>query len=222
MQVLCEATHVNRLADAVSSLPEEPGIQEALKRMAGSVMQPDDRTFSQGKDMLWEVVLLADLRQRGLRARAEEPDIMVDFGSGDYPIACKKIWSENNVEHQIKKAGKQLAPFGNGGIIALNLDDLTPAGHLIDQSNKAGLRQFLAEYNLAFIARHRSIMQRSILDGRCDGFIISTAANALLTDEKPQLNLGSQTSLWHLAEGNPAAHGRFLEFVRAQSPLIPG
>lgn len=216
IQVLCEAAHVNRLADAVSSLPDEPGIQEALKRMAGSVMQPDDRSFSPGKDMLWEVVLLAELRQRGLRAWAGEPDIMVDFGSGDYPIACKKIWSENNVENQIKKGGKQLAPFGNGGIVALNLDDLIPAGHLVRQPDMAAATDFMSEFNLAFVERHRGVLQRAIVNGRCDGFIISTTANALLTDEETQFNLVSQTSLWHLAGGIAETFQRFRGFAEAQ------
>ena len=100
-RVVWEAAFVNRLADAVTNLPDEPGIQEALKRMAGSVMQPDDRNTSQGKDALWELVLLSDLKSRGLAAKAAEPDILVDFGMGDYPIACKKIWSESGVEKRV-------------------------------------------------------------------------------------------------------------------------
>ncbi|WP_205929461.1 hypothetical protein [Rhizobium leguminosarum] len=47
-----------------------------------------------------------------MQGKAAEPDIVVDFGMGDYPIACKKIWSERNVESQVRKGTKQLAPFG--------------------------------------------------------------------------------------------------------------
>jgi hypothetical protein len=75
----------------VIALPAEPGIKEALKRMAGSDMRPDSRDPSQGKDALWEVMLLGDLRERGITAIAAEPDILVTLEFGDYPIACKKI-----------------------------------------------------------------------------------------------------------------------------------
>lgn len=217
IRVLCEAAHVNRLADAINSLPDESGIQEALKRMAGNVMQPDDRATSQGKDMLWEVALLADLINYGLSGRAVEPDIMVDFGMGDYPIACKKIWSEKNVEKNVSKGAKQLAPFENGGVIALNLDDLTPAGHVVVQPDKSSAKQFLADFNMAFVDRHRHILQRAIMDGKCDGFIISTTAVAILEKEETQLFLATQSSLWHLKEATLEARERFLTFAHAQS-----
>lgn len=217
IRVLCEAAHVNRLADAIASLPDEPGIQEALRRMAGSVMQPDDRSNSQGKDALWEVALLADLRRHGLSGIAAEPDIVVTFGKGDYPIACKKIWSENGVEKQVSKGAKQLQPLGNGGIIALNLDDLTPAGHLVAQPDKTSAKQFLNDFNMQFINRHRNVLQRAIMDEKCDGFIISTTAAAALSEEKTAFNLVTQSSLWHLKEASPAALERFVAFAQAQS-----
>lgn len=215
-RVLCEAAHVNRLADAITYLPDEPGIQEALKRMAGNVMQPDDRSTSQGNDALWEVVLLADLKKNGLSGRAAEPDIVVDFGMSDYPIACKKIWSENGVEKHVSKGAKQIAPFGNGGIIALNLDDLTPAGHVVSQSNKVVAKQFLDDFNMAFVERHRNVLQQAIMDGKCDGFIISTTAVAVLEEEETPLYLATQSSLWHLKEASSEARERFLAFAQVQ------
>ncbi|CAE6858105.1 MULTISPECIES: hypothetical protein [Paraburkholderia] len=217
IRVLSEAAYVNRLADAITYLPDEPGIQEALRRMAGSVMQPDDRSNSQGKDALWEVVLLADLRKNGLAGTAAEPDIVVNFDKGDYPIACKKIWSENGVEKHVRKGAKQLEPFANGGIIALNLDDLTPAGHLIAQPDKMTAKKFLDDFNMDFINRHRNILQRAIMDGKCDGFVISTTAAAVLSNGEPAFNLVTQSSLWHLKEAPPDALERFLSFARAQN-----
>lgn len=219
VRVLSEAAYVNRLADAITYLPAEPGIQEALRRMAGSVMQPDDRNNSQGKDALWEVVLLADLRKNGLTGTAAEPDIVVNFGRGDYPIACKKIWSENGVEKHVKKGAKQLESFANGGIIALNLDDLTPAGHVVAQPDRMTAKKFLDDFNMAFVDRHRNTLQRAIMDGKCDGFIISTTAAAVLSNEEPAFNLVTQSSLWHLKEAPPDALERFFSFARAQSTV---
>ncbi|WP_434110105.1 hypothetical protein [Paraburkholderia caffeinilytica] len=219
IRVLSEAAYVNRLADAITYLPEEPGIREALRRMAGSVMQPDDRSNSQGKDALWEVVLLADIRKNGLAGKAAEPDIVVNFGNGDYPIACKKIWSENGVEKHVRKGAKQLEPFANGGIIALNLDDLTPAGHVIAQPERMTAKKFLDDFNMDFINRHRNILQRAITDGKCDGFIISTTAAAVLSNEETAFNLVTQSSLWHLKEAPPDALERFFSFARAQNTV---
>lgn len=217
IRVLSEAAHVNRLADAIIYLPDEPGIQEALRRMARSVMQPDDRSNSQGKDALWEVELLAALRKNGLSGTATEPDIVVNFGKGDYPIACKKIWSENSVEKRVSRGAKQLEPFDNGGIIALNLDDLTPAGHVVAQADRMAAEQFLNEFNMAFVNRHRNVLQQAIMDGKCDGFIISTTAAAVLSEEKTAFNLVTQMSLWHLKEATPDALERFLAFAQTQN-----
>ncbi|MEB5487534.1 hypothetical protein QMA69_15395 [Burkholderia pseudomallei] len=220
VRVLSEAAYVNRLADAITYLPDEPGIQEALRRMAGSIMQPDDRSNSQGKDALWEVILLADLRKNGLTGTAAEPDIVVNFGKGDYPIACKKIWSENGVEKHVSKGAKQLEPLSNGGIIALNLDDLTPAGHVVAQPDKMSAKKFLDGFNMEFVDRHRNILQRAIMSQKCDGFIISTTAAAVLSNEEPAFNLVTQLSLWHLQEASPDALERFLAFAQAQSAVV--
>jgi len=217
IQVLSEAAYVNRLADAITYLSDEPGIQEALRRMAGSVMQPDNRSNSQGKDALWEVVLLADLRKSGLSGAAAEPDILVNFGRGDYPIACKKIWSESGVEKHVRKGASQLEPFGNGGIIALNLDDLTPAGYVVAQPDRMLAKKFLDDFNMAFVHRHRNMLQRAIMDGKCDGFIISTTAAAVLSNEEPAFNLVTQSSLWHLKEAPWDALERFSFFAQAQN-----
>ncbi|WP_206360441.1 hypothetical protein, partial [Pseudomonas viridiflava] len=69
-----DTLHVNRLADAVISLLDEPGIELALTRIASSVMQPEDRSVSQGKAALWELILLSFLKSRGFSVRAAEPD----------------------------------------------------------------------------------------------------------------------------------------------------
>ncbi|MBA1203605.1 hypothetical protein G7009_17935 [Pseudomonas capeferrum] len=216
-RVVWEAAYVNRLADAVTNLPDEQGIQEALNRMAGGVMQPDDRSDShQGKDALWELVLLSDLKKRGFTARAAEPDIQVDFGMGDYPIACKKIWSENGVRKRVSHAAKQLAPFNNGGVIALNLDELVPVGKVLSVPTKAHAKAVLGMFNLDFIERHRSALQNAVMDGKCDGLLISTTAFAVLWEEETSAYIVSQSSMWHLEDSSQEARQRFLAFGHTQ------
>lgn len=77
--------------------------------------------------------------------------------------------------------------------------------------------QFLNEFNMAFINRHRNVLQQAIMDGKCDGFIISTTATAVLPEEKTAFNLVTQMSLWHLKEAAPDALERFLAFAQAQN-----
>ncbi|MDD1009715.1 hypothetical protein M5G27_19745 [Pseudomonas shahriarae] len=67
---------------------------------------------------------------------------------------------------------------------------------------------------MAFVDRHRHILQRAIMDGKCDGFIISTTAAA---KEETQIFLATQSSLWHLKEATLEARERFLTFAHAQS-----
>ncbi|UHS59984.1 hypothetical protein [Agrobacterium vaccinii] len=215
--VLCEAAHVNRLADAVKALQLESGIQEALQRMASSVMQSDDRTMSQGKDALWEIALLADFRKAKLTSRAAEPDIIVDCGFGDYPVACKKIWSEKGVANQVRSASRQLRPFQNGGIIALNLDDLVPAGRVLIQEFGRDALQFLNFFNKDFVDRHRYVLQRAIFEMKCDGFIVSTTTPAVLIQELPPFNLITQNLFWNIKEATSDSLSRFNSFAQRSS-----
>ncbi|WP_174044392.1 hypothetical protein [Rhizobium rhizogenes] len=215
-KVLFEAAHVNKLADAITALSDEPGIQEALKRIAGSVMQPDDRTLSQGKDALWELSLLADFRKAGLKSRPAEPDILVDYGAGDYPVACKKIWSEAGVPSQVRKGAKQLRKFQNQGIIALNLDDLTPVGHVIFDRDRKGASEFLNSFNHAFKERHRGVLEKAIVDKKCDGFLISTSAATVLRNEAQPFNLMTQRLMWNMSGATAQSAKRFHDFFAAQ------
>lgn len=215
-EVVWDTLHVNRLADVVTNLLDEPGIEMALTRMAGSVMQPDDRRVSQGKAAFWELVLLSFLKDRGFSVKAAEPDILVDFGFGDYPIACKKSWSEKGIEDHVRKAAKQLAPFRNGGVIALNLDDLVPSGHglAVPTLEQASLK--LSRAQQSFIEKHKGLLAKAVIEGKCEGFIISTTVNAVLTEEETQPNLVSNFTVWSGTE-SPEVTKRFLAFQHAVS-----
>lgn len=214
-QVMIDALHVNRLADAITLLLNEAGIQEALKRIAGSVMQPAHRGLSQGKDALWELVLQAQLMTSGLAVRAAEPDLLVDIGSGPYPVACKKIWSLDNLQKQIKQGCKQLGPFRHYGVIALNLDDLVPVGQVVAQPTKDQAMSFLSKFNMTFIEKHQRLLEQAVTASRCDGFIVSTAAAAILSEEETPLYLATQYTLWHVRSKSTGADERFVAFASA-------
>jgi len=216
IEVLRDTAHVNLLAQSVLALRSDPAVTEPLRRMASNIMMPDNRRQSQGKDALWEIVLLAHLREVGMEARFEDPpDIVATLDGADYPIACKKVWTEKGVKGHIRKAGEQLRRFGNGGIIALNLDDLVLPGRLLRHDDRESAGRFLDQFNLAFIERHRDILQRAVMEGRCDGIWVSVCTATNLVEESTPFNLFTQTTIWHLTDASAESKARLLHFAQA-------
>lgn len=220
IEILCNTAHVNLLALSVLALRGDPEVKQPLQRMASNVMMPDDRRQSQGKDALWEIVLLAQLRKGGVEARFEDPpDIVATLDGEDYPIACKKVWTETGVKGHIRKAGQQLRRFGNGGIIALNLDDLVLPGRLLRHDDYESAGRILDQFNLDFIERHRDVLQQAIMEGRCDGVWISVCTATDLTREDTPFNLFTQTSIWHLTDASEESRTRLLRFAQAAAGI---
>lgn len=216
ISVLCTSAHVNRTAQAMLTLRDDPAVREPLRRMASNVMMPDDRRQSQGKDALWEIVLLAHLRRVGVKARFEDPpDIVAMLDDTDYPIACKKVWTENGVKGHIRKASQQLRRFGNGGVIALNLDDLLQPGKLLRHVDRDSAGELLDRFNLEFIDRHRDVLEKAVKDGQCDGVWVSLCTTTDLVGESTPFNLFTQTTIWHLIEASEASKDRLLRFAQA-------
>ncbi|MDR7009671.1 hypothetical protein [Paraburkholderia strydomiana] len=122
-------------------------------------MDLSKRPPSQGKDALWELNLLALFRRLGVQAKLlDPPDIVANFGFGEYPIACKKIYSEKGVEAQMRKGAKQLAPYQGGGLVALNIDDLIPEDVLLKTESAATAGGYLDRLNMSFIERHQMVL----------------------------------------------------------------
>lgn len=204
IELLCDAGHVNRLCRAILSLQDDPALKEPLRRIAKNVVMPNDRMQSQGKDSLWEIVLLGLLREGGAAARFEDPpDILVEMDGWSYPVACKKVWKESGLEEHVRKAGRQLRSVAKGaGVIALNLDDIVPPGRLLDNTDRDSAGAFLHQFNLDFIERHRSLFERAVHEGRCDGVWVSVCTAAVIGNEETPFNMFTQHSLWTLTSTN--------------------
>ncbi|WP_423193149.1 hypothetical protein [Cupriavidus sp. H18C2] len=199
-QVL-NAAHADRISQSIILLQDELQILEPLKRIAGSDMNLSLRNLSQGKDALWELNLLAFLRQRQVQANLiDPPDIVAELGFGPYGIACKKVYSERGVEAQMRKGAKRLLPFQGHGLIALNLDDLAPSETLLRCESKETASAYLHQFNLDFVERHRRVLQRFVMDGKCDGILVSTTTPSDIEHSETRLNTFTQTALWTLNE----------------------
>lgn len=205
---LMSAAHANRVAGAVLTIATQPEAEECLRRMAGNDMNLSQRAPSRGKDALWELDLLSFLRRRGLQAVLREPDIVANFGVGDYPIACKKVYSEKGVEAQMRKGVQQLARFEGAGVVAFNIDDLVPADALMNSKTVQDASDFLAGLNKDFVDRHQRRLQRFVTEQRCDGILVAMTVLTDIAEGDSRFNNHLQVMLWTLEQASPSSRER--------------
>lgn len=197
---LMAAAHSNRISDAIAACLSDAGATECIRRMCSKGMDISERDPSSGKDALWELDLGAFLKCRGISTiHQDPPDLIADFGFGSYPIACKKVYSERGIESQVRKGAKQLERHGSPGLVAINFDDLAPANALLRSQSQINASDFLAKFNHDVIDRNQAHLQRFIVDGRCDGLLVSTTTLADIVDSTTRFNTHTQTTLWTLS-----------------------
>lgn len=212
---LIAAANAIRIAEAIDAVRSDANAGECLRRIAGNNVNLSDRSQSHGKNALWELELLARLKRNGVDAKlAEPPDIVIDLDGAPYSIACKKIYSERGAEAQVRKGVKQVEASGYPGIIALNLDDLVPAGSLLEAETLSQAHDYMHAFNVEFITRQQPRIQRYIAGGRCDGILISTSVPSGIATVRPKFNNHTQTTLWTLNEASPMAGNRLRAFSR--------
>lgn len=168
--------YVIALTGLFIGLSDEDGVEVPLDRIAKSEMDTGSAKHSQGKDAIWELACMANFKIGAMKVRLDEPDLVTDVGQGDYGVACKKIYSENNVEKCISNGVGQIVRAQMPGIVALNIDELViPPGRMLFAWDQETLRGMLQGYATDFMARHRATLKKYGEDGTCDGFIISVS-----------------------------------------------
>lgn len=218
---LMAAAHSNRISDAIVACLSDAGAIECIRRMCSNGMDISGRDPSSGKDALWELDLASFLKRRGISTTHQDPpDLIADFGFGPYPIACKKVYSERGIESQVRKGAKQLERHGSPGLVAINFDDLAPANALLRSQSQISASDFLAKLNHDAIDRNQARLQRFIVDGRCDGLLVSTTALADIVDSTTRFNTYTQTTLWTLSSIEKEQHDRIAQ-IRAALEARP-
>ncbi len=203
IEILMQADDAARIAVAVLEAIEQPESREAIHRITRSDMRLATRQPSQGKDALWELDLMSFLRGRGAAATFKDPpdlEIMLPENLGAYGIACKKVYSESSVDGQFSKGLKQLAPYSGAGLVAFNLDDLTPERNILRARTRQEGSDHLHGLNIAFMERHRARFQDAVMAGRCDGVWISSCVQADIAGLSPSFNRVTENTLWTVAE----------------------
>lgn len=199
IEMVMASDEAARIAEALLEAIKHPEAREAIRRITKSDMRLSTRQPSQGKDALWELGLMFLLRGQGVNAIFKDPpDLEITFPGllGAYGIACKKVYSEDSVDGQFSKGLKQLAPYRGAGLVAFNLDDLTPARSILQAPNRQHASDHLHRLNMAFTERHRMRFQEAVMAGRCDGVWISSCVHADLTGTSPRFNRVTESTLW--------------------------
>lgn len=130
---LTEALEIHAIYMAFEN--EDPTLlKEKLARAFSGPHRPADETSanSDGRNVMFELSLAAEMRFRGLPIRIGEPDILLDIGPGFF-IECKRPFKESSIRSSIRGAADQLGENlknteGKFGIIAVSASRLLNAG----------------------------------------------------------------------------------------------
>ena len=223
IEMLMLADEAARIAEAVLEAIEQPDTRESIRRITASDMRLSTRQPSQGKDALWELDLLLFLRRRGVEVLFKDPpdlEITLPGVSCPYGIACKKVYSEKSLNRQFSKGLKQLRPYSGAGLVAFNLDDLTPERSLLRAPARHDASDYLHKLNVAFIERHHRRFQNAVVEGLCDGVWIWSCVHADIPDLSPRFNRIAQNTIWTVSgvgEGRSIRLGALKNIVNGSS-----
>lgn len=183
------AAYAEKIARIISTLNDEPGIDEALQRISGADVNLSNRSKSQGKDALWELSLLTALKRRMPAQLIDPPDIVVDFGFGNYSIACKKIYERKSLVSRLRDGAKQIRESENPGFIALNIDDLLPGEQILTSQTPASALQMLSKEIREFVEDESGAFGRIKNKTYLDGVLISASTISDIKETSTRLNL---------------------------------
>jgi len=154
-----------------------------------------DRSLS--KDMFWELEVWSKLKIKLPQVVLQEPpDIVVEFGDARIGIACKKIYSEKHVQNVLSQAVAQIEDSFEFGVVAINLDDLTPADSVLRRASAKEIGNVLLDFNAKFLRQHERHFRKYLSTGRLISAMVSTNIIADIYNEKPRFNNAYQWTIW--------------------------
>jgi hypothetical protein len=211
-QLIFRVSFLDRIADAILPLFDVPERLKYLTILTSGNLNLQQRERSLAKDILWELELWSRLRRRGIIATLHEPDIIVNFEDSTVGIACKKLYSENNVEKVLSQAVEQIETTHDFGILAVNLDDLTLPDRILDQPIQEAMGKAIDQFNLRFLGRHQRHFKRYLKSGRVISALVSTSVLATLSSHKPAFQMGTQATIWTIPGLSPEKEKQLQRF----------
>lgn len=190
--LIYDVAHFNRVASALLSLEGTPHFKLYLTMLTRGGLSPFAQKRSQANDYLWEAELLTFLRRCSIEVEPGEPDLVAIFEGKKVGIACKKIYSEANLEKVFSKGVAQIEKTFDFGFVAF---DLLPYPGVLKAQNKDEARDKLARITDDFIKRHERHFQKYLSTGRSLFAFVSTFALVEIGDEDLADSLRS-SSIW--------------------------
>lgn len=118
---------------------------------------------TKAKDIEWELFLWSHLnRCLPGSAALNEPDVVLSLGHRKFGIACKRVYSFNNVIDQIGAAARQLERYSLPGIVALSINPFPEDKEHYTLPRVASVEQLKATTNRFFSDSWRWIFPRAI------------------------------------------------------------
>ena len=191
------AIHVERIADSVLRLSDVPDRRKYLTPLMSGEMDFFVRRTSHAKNIFWEIELFNTLLKLWpSTALADPPDITLELHGARLGISCKKIYSEKNVEKVLSNAVMQVTKGFDAGIVALNIDDLTPADSVVKVRSSAELTRFLANKTDEFIRRHQRCFRKYLSTGRLVSALVTLNVTADILDGNPRFISAREMTFW--------------------------
>lgn len=197
MNDVFSSLHLERIAGSVLQLGELEGRERYLRSLMSGEMDFFVRSASHAKNIFWEVELFNTLLSRWPKTvLVDPPDITLEVDGGCIAIPCKKIYSEENFEKVLSNAVHQVERGFDAGIVAINIDDLTPAGTVLRAKSREEMNRFLANQTNAFIRRHQRHFRKYLAGGRLVSALVTLNVTVDILDGKPRFITAREMTFW--------------------------
>ena len=211
------ALQLQRIADAILPLVNVSGRERYLSGLMSGEIDFFKREPSYAKDILWELELWSLLRERHASASLQDPpDIVLELAGRTLAIACKKIYSEKNVEKVLSEAVGQVEANYDVGVVAINLDELTPADTILKVKTESEMTRMLQAHTSSFLHRHERHFRKYLSKGRLVAALVSVNVIADVTEWDVPFNNSRQSTVWTIpglaAEKESLVH-RFQQII---------
>lgn len=186
---------LNRLYSALTVMEIQEVDKSILKRLRKGKLDFDDPINDDGKNILFELEIATLFIEREIKVQFDEPDLIIELKDKKIGIACKKVNSIKGLDKAIKKGMKQnkIADV-DYAIVAINIDNYHPVGHILCKETKEKAMDFIHERNEFFYKEQARHINKYLNDNSLQSVFIDSRIKTDITEESPRFNNLNATS----------------------------
>ena len=200
---------------SISTVADCPDRSYYLNRLTSGELDFFKRVESDAKNVFWELEFASSLRARcpGLELR-DPSDIVIPLLQGQLGVACKKIYSENNIEKTLSVAVSQVKDF-DVGLVALNLDELLPSDAVAKARSQRDLAHMLQAPLGEFLQRHDRHFRKYLSRERIIAAVVVIHSIADMPFWEPRFDVVAEALIWSFPDLTSEKQSLLDEFRRA-------